>query len=97
MMNEIIKIDKETGEIFVAKEIIGTIRNLELEKKRIDKEYKQYKTALKEAMEEYGVEKIDSDELLVSYIDGHERISVDVDKLEKISEFVTFTYDILKN
>lgn len=82
-MNEIVKVDKETGELYVAKEVIDVIRNLELDKKRIDKEYKEYKNALKSAMEEYGIEKIDSDELLVTYIDGHERISVDTKRLEE--------------
>lgn len=82
-MNEIIAVDKKTGEIYVTKETMEIIRNYEVRKKELDEEYKQYKKALLDAMEEYGVEKVDSEDLLVTYVGETERVSVDSKKLEK--------------
>lgn len=94
MKKEIIQVDRETGEIYVARETMAVIKKLETDKKRIDEEYKEYKTALLRAMQEYGIEKIDSDDMLVTYVGEHERTSVDSKKLEK--EYPSVYMDCLK-
>ena len=50
--------------------------------KDIKKQYDEYKMALLEAMETYGVKKIDTEDFVVSYIAPTERISLDSKKVE---------------
>ena len=96
-------IDKETGEIFeiikenddgdlvVAKQACDMITACERQMKQIKKQYAEYKQALLEAMEEYGIEKIDTDDFVVSYVKETERVSLDQKKLEK--EYPKAYYD----
>lgn len=75
-MNEII-VKNEDGTLQVPKKIIEEIKkneeNIKTSKARNDK----FKASLKEAMEEYGIEKITSDELTVSYVSEHETVRLD--------------------
>ena len=78
---DIIKED-ENGKLAIAKEACEIISMYEREMKTIKKEYDEYKKALLEAMENYGVKKIDTDDFVVSYVAPTERITLDSKKVE---------------
>ena len=91
-MNEII--NKETGEVFeiikedengnlvITKEARALIEGIEHQKKEFEKQYGVYKNALLEAMKEYNVKKIDTEEFVATYKAPAERVSLDSKKVE---------------
>ena len=80
-MNDII-MKREDGSLAVKKQACEMIEGFERQMKEIKKQYDEYKAALKEAMEGYGVEKIDTDSFSVNYIGAHERLSLDSKAVE---------------
>lgn len=81
-MDEIIKVDKETGEISIPEQIVNAIRDNEVQIKEAKKQNEDFKEKLLKAMEEYGVEKIESEFFTVSYVAESERTSTDTQKLK---------------
>ena len=75
-------VKNDEGNLVVAKQACDMIESFERQMKEISKQYGEYKAALKEAMEEYGVEKIDTDAFVVNYVDAHDRITVDSKRLQ---------------
>ena len=80
-MNNII-VQNEDGSLVVKKQACEMIEGFERQMKEIKKQYEEYKAALKAAMEEYGVEKIDTDNFSVSYVAAYERNSLDSKAVE---------------
>lgn len=94
-MNELIKkedifIMNKDGVVELEPEFIELIREIEVQKKSLDKACKTYKKALLEGMEEYGLKKVESDDLLVTYIEPTERVVLDQDKLWKEHQDIAF-------
>lgn len=75
--------DPQTGELTVPKEIIAAIKNNEHIKREVKAFDEEFKKRLKEAMEYYGIDKIESDELTVSYVGEYTSTRVDTTKLKK--------------
>ena len=71
----------DEGNMIVSPSAIERIREIEVQKKKLDKEYKKYRSVLKDGMEEYGIKKVDTDEMLITYVEPTERITIDNDKL----------------
>lgn len=69
------------GEMILSENAVNAIRQMEIEKKQIDKDYKKYREAILAGMEAYGLTKFESDELLVTYVEPTERVSIDSKKL----------------
>ena len=87
-MNELITkeslfIKDQDGQVVVAPDALEAIRAIEVEMKQLNKKYKKYKEVLLNGMEDYGLKKVDTDDLLISYVEPTERISLDQDKLWK--------------
>lgn len=80
-MNEII-VKNANGELEVPKKIINAIQANEEKIKAAKAENEDFKEQLKAAMEEYGVDKITSDELTVSYVEEHEQVRLDSKKIK---------------
>lgn len=85
-MNEIVRkenlfIMDEDGAMVVAPTAMEVIRDIEVQKKRIDKEYSAYKSALCEGMKEYGIKKAENENVVITYVDETERYSIDTKKL----------------
>lgn len=81
---EIIAVDQETGELYVPKTVIDHLTEIERAKKEFKAYEENVKVKLKEAMEEYGVTKIDTDTILVNYMGEGERVTVDSKLLQKM-------------
>ena len=92
---DIIK-QNEDGNLVVAKEACDFILNAEQQMKQIKEAYAEYKEALKQAMEEHGVEKIQTDNFTVSYVKATERVGLDVKQVEKKYPEVSCDPDCLK-
>lgn len=75
-VTEIIKVDQETGELYVPKEVTEHLALIERSKKEFEAYEKRVREMLKSAMEEYGVKTIDTDDVLVNYIKASESESV---------------------
>ena len=69
------------GQMILRPEAIEEIREIEIEKKKLEKQYKKFKTALLEGMQEYGIKKVDTDDLLITYAEPTDRVSIDTKKL----------------
>lgn len=85
-MNDVISkgtifVKGEEGNIIVAPSAIERIHDIEVQKKALDKEYKKFKAALLEGMEEYGLKQVDTEELLVTYVEPSERLDIDRERL----------------
>ena len=80
MANPLFVKDK-SGQIIVRRDAMEAIRAIEIERKRLSAEYDKWKKALLDGMEEYGLKKAESDNLVVSYIEPTERYSTDTKKL----------------
>lgn len=74
--------ETEDGKLIVAQEACEVIKTFEEQMKSIKEQYAEYKEALLNAMEEYGVKKITTDDFTVTYIAPTERISLDAKKVE---------------
>lgn len=73
----------EDGEIQVAREVINTIIEVDAMAKQAKHEMDEIKRVLKEGMEKYGIKKIDSKELLVTYVEETESLQLDRTALKK--------------
>ena len=78
--NEIFMADGNGGMI-VRPEAIQAIRQIQVEYKDFEKKYKKFKKVLLEGMEEYGIKKVDNEDLLITYIEEKEQVRIDNDKL----------------
>lgn len=79
--------DEESGlELFKAQHIVilNGISDLVLAKKKIEEDEKQMKEQLKTAMEKYGIKKLDSDVVTITYVGATTSVSVDTAKLKKL-------------
>lgn len=74
---EIIAVDQETGELYVPQNVIDHLTQIERTKKEFKSYEESVRAELKSAMEKYGITKIDTDTILVNYVDEGERVSVD--------------------
>jgi len=74
----------DAGNLQVAKAAIEGMRNIEITKKQLDDEYSKYRQELQGAMEKYGIEKIDTDSIGVTYIGAHEQTRVDSKSLKAL-------------
>ena len=86
---EIITKDDE-GKLIVQKNVIEAMSMIERQKKELTAQFDTYREALKQAMEEYGVTKIDSDELVATYVAEHEQIKLDS---KAVKEFYPKVYE----
>ena len=91
-MNEIIKF--ENGQLI--QPAIELIKIKEKQMKRLKQEYDQLKADLLEAMEQNGVIKIDTEEILINYVEAREDERFDSKLLKETSpdlydQFVKFT------
>jgi uncharacterized protein YfeS len=82
-VHEAIIVKNDAGALEVPKAIIETIKANEETIKKAKAQNDTFKAQLKSAMEEYGVEKITSDVLTVSYVAEHESIRLDSKKVQK--------------
>ena len=71
----------EDGNMIIAPAAIEKIRSIETERKQFDKDYKKFKKMLKEGMEEYGIKKLDNEDLLITYVEPTEKVVIDTAKL----------------
>lgn len=71
----------EDGNMIVSPEAAQAIHDIEVAKKTLDKSFKQYKKALLAGMEEYGIKKYESDDLLITYVEPTERLVIDNERL----------------
>lgn len=86
-------VNRETGEILdivvreedrlmINPEAVDFIYKAEKQMKEIKKNYEEYKSALLQAMEEFGIDKIDTDNFTVNYVPAHMSNRVDSKKLQ---------------
>lgn len=86
-------LDKDTGEVLdivvrngdsltINPTAVDFIYAAERQMKEIRKSYDEYKAMLLEAMEEHGIDKIDTDNFTVSYVPEHLTTRVDSKKLK---------------
>ena len=80
----------EEGQMILAPNAIETIREIELQVKKLNMMHKKYKEVLLDGMESYGIRKIDTDDLLITYIEPTERVGIDQEKLWKEYRNVAF-------
>lgn len=66
-----------SGGLMVAPEIVQEMANMERQKKDLEKRFNNYRDALRDAMAEFGVEKITTDEFTAMYIGEHEQVRLD--------------------
>ena len=71
----------DNGDMIVKPEAISAIRSIAVQKKQFDKQFDKLKKMLLDGMEEYGIKKIDTEDLLVTYVEPTERLSIDTKKL----------------
>lgn len=79
-MNNLIVKDGE--EMVLAQEVVDYIYNTEVQMKEIKSKYDEYKQALLEAMDEYGIKKISNEKFTISNIAPHLTTRVDSKKLQ---------------
>lgn len=82
--------DEQSGEMILSPSTIEEVREMEVQMKKIKKEYDKYKKAMLEGMETYGLKKVETDDLLVTYVEPTERTSIDTDKLWSEHKDVAF-------
>ena len=71
----------ESGEMVLAPNAIETLHDMEVRRKTLDKEMKKVKETLLNGMEEYGIKKVETDDLLITYVEPQERVTIDNQKL----------------
>ena len=71
----------ENGAMVIRPEAIPMIRQIQVEYKNFEKQYKKFKQTLLEGMEEYGIKKVDTEDLLVTYIEPNTQTKMDTDRL----------------
>lgn len=72
----------EDGRLIIASQACELIKSFEENMKAIKAQYDEYKEALLTAMMEHGIDKIDTKDFVVNFIESHERESVDSKKLK---------------
>ena len=80
-------INEETALIDFKNENLAVIQNIAdicTQKKQLEETEKKMKDALKQAMEEYGIKKFESDILNITYVAESQSTSVDSAKLKKL-------------
>jgi len=82
-IKEVVAVDKETGELYVPQAVAEHIAYIERIENEAKKQKDNMRAKLKAAMEEYGFEKIETDDLIVNYVKEGERITVDSKALQK--------------
>lgn len=82
-ITDIVAVDNETGELFIPKDVIAHLTEIQRARAEFDAYEKDVRAKLKQAMEEYSITKIDTDTLAVNYVAETERISVDSKLLKK--------------
>lgn len=85
-MNELITkqemfVPDKDGHMVVSESAIETINSIERQRKEFDKAYKKMKATLLSGMEEYGIKKAETEDLLITYVEPTERMSIDMAKL----------------
>ena len=83
-------VKNENGEMIVAPSAIERIRDIEIQKKKLTKDYDKYRKFLKEGMEEYGIKKVDTDDILITYTEPYEKTVLDTNKLWKEYKDIAF-------
>ena len=81
--NEILVVG-EDGSLTMKPEIVEKMAEIEEKKKAFDKQFKEYREAIKQAMEENGITKISSDSFTASYIEEGEVIKLNSSKVKKL-------------
>ena len=87
---EMLFIKNDDGQMVLSPNAIEEIHGMEVTMKEMNKTYKKYKAALLAGMEAYGLKKVDTEDLLVTYIEPTERYSIDTDKLWKEYKDIAF-------
>lgn len=92
---EILEIVEKTPDgLIVSPDAIAFITQAEQRMKEIKTQYDEYKAALLEAMERYGIDKIDTDNFTASYVAPHMATRVDSKRLA--SEYPEVYDDVTK-
>lgn len=78
--NELFVMD-DSGAMVINPEALPVIRQIQVEYKELDKKYKKFKKLLLDGMEEYGIKKVDTEDLLVTYIEPNTQTKMDTDRL----------------
>ncbi len=94
-VTDIIKVD-DNGQLYVPKEVTDHLALIERSKKEFDAYEKRVREMLKDAMEEHGVTKIDTDTVLVNYIaeSDTEKVVFNEDKFRaNYPEMFSVVYD----
>ena len=78
--NDLFMMD-DTGAMVIRPEAISAIRQIQVEYKDIKKKYEKFKTVLLEGMEEYGIKKVDTEDVLITYIESGTQTKMDKDRL----------------
>ena len=74
-------IEGADGQMVLSEDAVDSIRNTEILMKKLKKDYDKYKKAILDGMEAYGLKKVETDELVVTYVEPTERIGIDQDRL----------------
>ena len=80
-MNNLVKI--ENNNIIVANEIIEQFKNFKKQKEEMELKEKEFKQALKDAMEECNIKKFCINGLSATYKEGTCRVTLDTKKLKE--------------
>ena len=78
------------GQMIIKPEAALAIREMEKQKKEIDKYCKKVKNLLRDGMEEYGIEKLDSEDVLITYVEESDSTILDQSKIWKDYPDVAF-------
>lgn len=94
-MNKLMKkseifVPDEDGNMIVSPEAAMTIREIHVNFKELEKQYKKMKQVILEGMEEYGIKKVDTDDVLMTYVEAGEQVKIDNDRLWKEHKDVAF-------
>ena len=80
------EIEEKNGELIVGdnvKALLIQARELDLFQKQINIQLDEFKEALKNAMEKYGIKSFENDSVKVVYKEPHERTTVDTKRLKE--------------
>lgn len=98
-MNEIITkeqffIQNKNGDMVLSESAVAEILDFEVKRKEMEKLGKKIKKVLTEGMEEYGIKKVETDDVLITYVEPTESVGLDQKKLKEEHKKVYF--DCLK-
>lgn len=69
------------GAMIVAPNAMEIVHDMEVQITRLSRERDKYRDALLEGMEEYGIKKAETDDLVITYVAPTEKCSIDTKKL----------------